>query len=191
VASVLLGEHGGGHQHGDLFAVLAGLEGGADGDLGFAKAHVAADQPVHGVVVGHVGLDRGDGGGLVVGFVEGEGVFKLALPLGVGGVADAGLGGAGGLHPQQLSGEVFDRVGDLVFLPLPLAAAELGQRGAALEAADVFLDQVDLRGGHVELDLIGKLQGEVFAAAAGRAVGLLARPHGLEAGELGDAVVHA
>ena len=46
-APVLFGEHGGGHEDGDLFAAGDGLEGGADGDLGFAEADIAADQAVH------------------------------------------------------------------------------------------------------------------------------------------------
>ena len=46
-AVVLLGEHGRRHQHGDLPAVVDGLEGGADGQLGLAVADVAADEAVH------------------------------------------------------------------------------------------------------------------------------------------------
>src|SRR5581483_2940427 len=57
---VLLGEQSRGHQHGNLLAVLHGLEGGADGYLGLAKAHVAADEAVHRRRVLHVGLHVGD-----------------------------------------------------------------------------------------------------------------------------------
>ena len=46
---VLLGEDRGGHQHQRLLAGLGGLEGGAQGHLGLAVAHVAADEAVHGV----------------------------------------------------------------------------------------------------------------------------------------------
>ncbi len=88
---VLEGEDGGGGEDGDLLAVLHGFEGGAHGDFGFAVADVAAEQAVHGLGGLHVGLDVGDGGDLVVGLVEVEGVFELALHVGVGreGGADA------------------------------------------------------------------------------------------------------
>ena len=81
---VLEGEDGGGGEDGDLLAILHGLEGGAHGDFGFAVADVAAEKPVHGLGGFHVGLDVGDGGELVVGFGEGEGVFELALEIVVG-----------------------------------------------------------------------------------------------------------
>ena len=40
---VLLGENGGGHQHGGLLVVADGLEGSAHGDFGLAVADIAAD----------------------------------------------------------------------------------------------------------------------------------------------------
>ena len=46
---VLEGEHGGGREHRDLLAVAQRFERGAHGDLGLAVAHVAAQQPVHGM----------------------------------------------------------------------------------------------------------------------------------------------
>ena len=90
---VLEGEDGGGGEDGDLLAVLHGLECGAHGDLGLAVAHVAAEQAVHGLRRFHVALDVGDGGDLVVGLVEVEGVLELALHVAVGreGGADGGL----------------------------------------------------------------------------------------------------
>ena len=81
---MLEGEDGGGREDGDLLAVLHGFEGGAHGDFGFAVADVAAEQAVHGLCGLHVALDVGDGGELVVGFVEVEGVLELALQLVVG-----------------------------------------------------------------------------------------------------------
>ncbi len=66
---VLEAENGGGREHGDLFAILHGLEGRAHGDFGFAVAHVAAEEAVHGRGGLHVLLDGADGGELVVGFV--------------------------------------------------------------------------------------------------------------------------
>ena len=89
---VLEGEDGGGGEDGDLLAVLHGLEGGAHGDFGFAVADVAAEEAVHGLGGFHVALDVGDGGELVVGLGEGEGVFELALQVVVGGKGGAERG---------------------------------------------------------------------------------------------------
>jgi hypothetical protein len=76
-----------------LLGVLYGFEGGSHGNFGFAVSDVAAEETVHGASGLHVGLDVGDGGELVVGFVEVEGVFELVLHVGVGreGCADGGL----------------------------------------------------------------------------------------------------
>ena len=54
VLTVLLGEHGGGHQHRHLAAVGHRLERRAQRDLGLAVADVARDQPVHGPRALHV-----------------------------------------------------------------------------------------------------------------------------------------
>ena len=77
---VLLGEHRGGHQHGDLLAVHDRLEGGAQRHLGLAVAHVAADQAVHGLGPLHVPLHVADGLQLVGRLVVGEGRLELLLP---------------------------------------------------------------------------------------------------------------
>ena len=53
---MLIGQHGGGHQHGHLFRVASCLEGSANGYLGLAKPHVATHQAVHWFGLFHVGL---------------------------------------------------------------------------------------------------------------------------------------
>ena len=45
---MLEGQHGSGHQNGGLLAIDSGLEGSTDGHLGFAEAHIAAHQAIHG-----------------------------------------------------------------------------------------------------------------------------------------------
>ena len=77
---MLLRQHGGRHQHGDLLAVLDRLEGGPHCDLGLAEADVAGDQAVHRDRPLHVGLDLVDGGQLVGRLREGERLLELALP---------------------------------------------------------------------------------------------------------------
>ncbi len=44
---MLEAEHRGRCQHGDLFAILHGFEGGAHGDFCFAVANIAAEQAIH------------------------------------------------------------------------------------------------------------------------------------------------
>ncbi len=46
---MLFCKDGGGAEEGDLFAAGDGFEGGADGDFGFAKADVPADEAIHGI----------------------------------------------------------------------------------------------------------------------------------------------
>ena len=82
-AMVLLGEDGGGHEHGDLLAGVDGLEGRADGDLGLAVADVAADQAVHRLALGHVALDGLDGRELVGRLLVGERRLELGHPVAV------------------------------------------------------------------------------------------------------------
>ncbi len=62
---MLLREHGGRHQHGDLLAVVDHFEGGAYCHLGLAVSNVAADQAVHRFRRFEVLLHVLDGFGLV------------------------------------------------------------------------------------------------------------------------------
>ena len=77
---MLEGQHGGGGQHRHLLAVEHGAHGRAHGHLGLAVAHVAADQPVHGRLGGHVRGHVRDGRGLVGRLLVLEGLLELALP---------------------------------------------------------------------------------------------------------------
>jgi hypothetical protein len=80
---VLEAENSGGREDGYLLAVAERLERGAHSDFGFPVAHVATQQPLHGLRALHVALDLGDGGELVPSSRVFKGVFKLALPVGV------------------------------------------------------------------------------------------------------------
>ena len=77
---MLLGEDGCRREDGDLLAVHHGLEGGAERNLGFAVAHVAAEQTVHGPGPLHVGLDLPDALELVGRFRIGKALLQLHLP---------------------------------------------------------------------------------------------------------------
>ena len=145
---VLLDEQGRRDEHGDLLAVLDGLERCPDGDLGLAVADVAADEPVHGDRPLHVGLDLVDAAQLVGGLDVGEGVLELALPRGV-----RPEGVPAGRHPGAVELDELGR--DLADVPpraalglLPVRAAELVE-GRRL-TTDVAGDLVELVGRHVQ-----------------------------------------
>ena len=160
---VLECEDRGRSEHGDLLAILHRLERRAHGDLGLAVAHVAAEQAVHGLGRFHIALDVGDGGDLIVGLVEVEGILKLALHVGVGREGGADRGAALRVELQQLAGHVghgllHPRLGLLPGLSAELV--ELG-RGAGV-GRPIFLDEVETGERNIELGLIRELQDHQF-----------------------------
>ena len=83
-AEVLLGEDRRRDEHHHLLAVGDRLVGRAEGDLGLAVAHVAADQAIHRPLRLHVRLDRVDRVHLVRRLPIREGRLELHLHLAVG-----------------------------------------------------------------------------------------------------------
>ena len=77
---MLLRQDGGGDQHGHLLAVHHRLERRAQRDLGLTVAHVAGDQPVHGLGRFHIALDILDRQPLVWRLLEFERGLQLLLP---------------------------------------------------------------------------------------------------------------
>ena len=179
---MLEGEDGGGREDGDLFAVGDGFEGGAHGDFGFAVADVAAEEAVHRSGALHIALDVGDGGVLVGGFFEFEGVFKFALEIAVGreGETFAVLRAAYSARSWSAMSSSDLRTRVLrVFQPVPPSLSSVGC-GAFDDA--IALDQVHALERDVEASVVGVAEEHEFAAAA---VGFdLA-----EAFELADAVI--
>ena len=142
---MLLDQQRGGHEHGHLLAVLHGLEGRAQRDLGFAEPHIAADQAIHRHGLFHVGFNFVDGGELVGGFLIGEGVFQLFLPWGVRAEREALGALAGGVQLDQVVGDLVDVLAGLGLGGRPIGAAELVELGGF--GTDVFADLVELVGG--------------------------------------------
>ena len=58
---MLLGQHGGGGQHGHLFPRCDRFEDGANGHFRLAEADISADQTVHWLGFFHVALHIGGG----------------------------------------------------------------------------------------------------------------------------------
>ena len=129
-------------------------------------------------------LDVGDGGELVVGLGEVEGVFELALHVGVWREGGALGGFALGVELEQLAGHVLHGLLDAGFGLLPGLGAEFveGGRGAGVGGA-VLLDEVEAGERDVEFGLVGELEDHEFE---GRLVVLVDHA---QATVLGDAVL--
>ena len=78
------------------------FEGGAQGDLGLAKADIAADQAVHRLGAAHIGFDVLNDTQLIFSFDEGKASFHLVLPSAVWAEGEALRLGALAVHLQQL-----------------------------------------------------------------------------------------
>ena len=179
---VLEGEDGVGHEDGHLLGVAAGLEGGADGHLGLAEAHVAADQAVHGGAVLHVVLDGEGGFELVGGVLVLEGGLHLLLQGVVGAEGEALRGFALGVEGDEVLGDVLHLPLGLGFEHLPGVAAEAVELRRLALAAHIARDLVQAVDGDVEDVVVLVYQADELLALA--VVG-----HLLETREAADAVV--
>ena len=176
---VLVGQQGGGDEHGHLLAVLHRLERGPHRDLGLAVTHIATDDPVHRDGLLHVGLHLGDGRQLVDGLGEAEGVLHFGLPWCVGRERMPRRGLPLGVESDKLAGDLPDCLARLGLRVGPVAAAQLAQ--SRLLAADVAGQLVQRV--HRDEQLVGPLatlrrgvfQNQVFAA--GPADGALRHLH--------------
>ncbi len=162
---VLLREHGRGHEHRDLGALLHRLERRADRHLGLAVAHVAADQPVHGARGFHVTLHFLHRAELVGRLLVGEGGFQLALPRRVGAERPAAARLPDGVAPEQLLGHLLNRLPRFRLGPQPLGSAQAGDErraaflgGVALHHAQLIdRNEEPVGAGVVDLDALGVL----------------------------------
>jgi hypothetical protein len=124
---MLLGQQRGGRQHGHLLARVHRDEGRAQGHLGLAEAHVAADQAVHRPRADHVLDHRVDGGLLVGRFLEAEAGGEGLVVVREKRWAMASRA-ARGRRVEQLGGGVAHLLGGLALGLFPLAGAQLVQR---------------------------------------------------------------
>ena len=195
---VLPRENGGRAEQGALLAVGNALERRTQRHLGFAEAHIAAEQPVHRRRALHVALDLLNAVELVGGFFIFKFCFKVALPLVI-----ARKGVALCLHTRrierdQLLGDVLDRGLDLCLGTLPVAGAETVETDVrALLCADVFGNHVELRDRHIEHVALGVIYFDVilgdavgvdFADAAEHADAVDAVHHKIAGTQLGEVI---
>ncbi len=134
-ARVLAREQGRRHDDGDLEAVHGGDERGAQRNLRFAEADVAAHEPVHGTAGVEVSKHGFDAGGLVVGLLIGEAGDELVV-----GALRRRQGGrflelAQGRDLDQLGGDLAQPLLEAGLARLPGDAAELVELCIALVRA--------------------------------------------------------
>ena len=163
---VLLGKNGRGAEHHDLAAGVHALKRRAQGDLGLAKTHVAAQQAVHGLGRLHVGLNVGDGLQLVARLVVREALLHLDLLGRVGRAGDTGNRRAARIQIDQVKRQLFGVLARLVGGTRPVGGIEPGQARLVTVGTDVSRDTVDLLERHVELVAVGIFQQEVVALLA-------------------------
>ncbi len=163
---VLLGEHGGRHEHGHLPAVHDRLESRPDGHLRLAVADVPADEPVHRLRLLHVLLDLLHRLELVGRLDVGEGGLELLLPDRVRREGEAGHDLPRGVEGKQLPGQLLGGLFGPLLGVVPFLGAEPAQHRRPVPGADVPADAVDLVGGDVKLVAGGVLKDEVFPLAA-------------------------
>ena len=163
---VLLGKNGRGAEHHDLAAGVHALKRRTQGDLGLAKAHVAAQQAVHGLGRLHVGLNVGDGLQLVARLIVGEALLHLDLLGRVGRAGDTGNRRAARIQIDQVERQLFGVLARLIGGTRPVGGVEPGQARLVTVGANVSRDTVDLLERHVEFVAVGIFQQKVVALLA-------------------------
>ena len=147
---MLVGEHGGGHEHRHLLGVARRLEGRAYGHLGLAEPHVAAHEAVHGLGLLHVGLHVLCGLELVGGVLVEEARLQLMLHEGVAAEGKALLVPPLGIEADEVAGDVLDLLLGLLLQTFPCSRAEGAQAwGLASGAAAVLAYLVERVYAHV------------------------------------------
>ena len=170
------------HHDRHLLAGHGGGEGRPQCDFSFAKAHIAADQPVHRLGLRKIGNDIANGVLLILGFLVGEARGKFVIKTRRRDRRFRRLEGAGRSHRDELIRNLADALFHLRFTRLPGPAAQLVQlhfrivRAVAGQKLDVFDGQIEL--------VIARIEDQ--QAVMGRALHL----DGFKAGELADAMIH-
>ena len=148
---VLPRQDGSGHQHSALLAIQHALKDRPQGDLRFAKAHIAAQQPVHGGGLLHIVLDLLDAAQLIVGLLVFKALLKLGLPVAVRAKGKALYSAALGIQLDELRRHILHRFFDPLPGAVPFVAAQPVQlNGLLILAAHIFGHQVQLGDGDIQ-----------------------------------------
>ena len=161
-APVLLSQHGGGRQHGHLFAGCNRLEDGADGHFGFSEAHIPAHQAVHRLRLLHVPLHFGRGLELIRGWLVGEGILKFVLPRPINGEGKTRCLMTLGIELHQIERHFANSLARPLFRLHPGGATHLAELGRTVAVGAIAAKTAQLVRGHPE-DSVGVLHHEVVA----------------------------
>ena len=131
---------------------------GAQRHLGFAKAHIAADQSVHRLGADHVVNHCVNGCALVGCFFKSEVLCELFVVLLVEAEGMALACGAAGVDVEQLGRCIAHLLGGFALGFFPLATAQTVQGGRFRRHARVAADVVQLADGHIQHGIFGVLQ---------------------------------
>ncbi len=159
---MLLGQDRGRAKNGDLTARIDDFERGANGDFGLAVADIAADEPVHRLVVFQVSFNILNRRHLIGRFVIGESVLHLGLPGRVRGKGMACRGFAGGIQFDQFRRHLLHLLFGPLGRPGPVAAVQAGHDRGGFVRADVLLYAVYLIGRNIDFVALGVFQQQVI-----------------------------
>ena len=167
VLPMLLRQHRGGRNNCGLLAAGYSLERRADGDLGFSKTHIAADEAVHRAGRFHVLLRLADGAELVGRFSEKKRALEFLLPVRIGGKGITLLRLSLGLHLEHAGRVIVDAARGFFLRLAPAPRAEFREVGMFFPEADITRDLPRLIERHIEAGFVGKFQNEHIARAVG------------------------
>ena len=139
---MLLGKDSGGHQVDHLLSLLNCLEGGTDGDLRLAVAHVAADQTVHHLPALHVRLGGCDGIQLVLRLLKGKHLLEFLLPYRIRSVLIALCHLSGGIQLHQFIGHFLHGRLHLGLGLLPILGSDAVDLRLGCIGGSIFLQHV-------------------------------------------------
>ena len=178
---MLLGQNGCRGEHCHLLTGGDGLEDRADGDFGFAEAHITADQAVHRLGLLHVPFDIGNRLDLIRRGLVGEGVLEFVLPGAIHREGEARSLVPFGVELDQIEGDLADGLARPLLGFVPRGSAHPVEVRGAVTGGPVAPEAAQLVGGDPQ-QAIGVLHNEVVA-------GFAANRELLELQEFADAVV--
>ena len=167
ILKVLLREHCCRSDDGGLASTRDGFECRSNGDLGFSKSHIAADEAIHRARGFHVRFGFPDRLELVWRFGEEKRALEFLLPVGVGreGVSDRCF--PFGLDSQHLGGVLVDALGGFFLRALPAPPSHLRKIWIFSSEANVAGDLPSLIERNIQSRLVCKLQHKHVTAAVG------------------------